>query len=168
MHLRKSQIKKKLKNKLADKNLQENQQFQKQPIITKRLRKILIEELKDDLEEESIELKELEHDHVLEKNIATSFKEEFSSAPNTPHIISEKLSEKGMILSTNIEVVIEPLSKPEVPKWRPKTRATNKLRLNMKRVLNPKLKNEKIMTIEDSSTEGELEDNPEEINQNET
>ena len=34
----------------------------------------------------------------------------------------------------------------------------------MKRVLNPKLKNEQIMTIEDSSTERELEDNLEESN----
>ena len=38
---------------------------------------------------------------------------------------------------------------------------TNKLRLNMKRVLNPKLKNEQIMTIEESSTEKELKNKSE-------
>ena len=42
-------------------------------------------------------------------------------------------------------------------KWRPKTRAKNKLRLNMKRILNPKLKEEKITVIEDSSSEEDVE-----------
>ena len=38
-------------------------------------------------------------------------------------------------------------------KWRPKTRAKNKLRLNMKRILNPKLRKEKITMIKDSSSQ---------------
>ena len=42
-------------------------------------------------------------------------------------------------------------------KWRPKTRATNKIRLNMKRILNPKMKNEKVTIIEDSSSEENME-----------
>ena len=42
-------------------------------------------------------------------------------------------------------------------KWRPKTKAKNKLRLNMKRILNPKLKKEKITVIKDSSTEEDME-----------
>ena len=37
-------------------------------------------------------------------------------------------------------------------KGRPKTRVKNKLRLNMKRILNPKLRKEKITVIEDSSS----------------
>ena len=41
--------------------------------------------------------------------------------------------------------------------WRPKTRPTKKLRLNMKRILNPKLKKEKITVIEDSSSEENME-----------
>ena len=41
--------------------------------------------------------------------------------------------------------------------WRPKTRDKNKLRLNMKRILNPKLKKENITLIEDSSTEEVME-----------
>ena len=117
----------------------------------------MIEGLKDDLEEKPIELKEPEHEHVPEDKIATSVNEEFLSTPDTPCIISEKFSETGMIPSTNIEVVAEPSSKPRIPKWGPKTRPTNKLRLNMKRVLNPKLNNEKIVTIEYSSTKEELE-----------
>ena len=40
---------------------------------------------------------------------------------------------------------------------RPKTRAKNKLTLNMKRILNPKLKKEKIIVIEDSSSQEEEE-----------
>ena len=42
-------------------------------------------------------------------------------------------------------------------KWRPKTSAKNKLRLNMKRILNPKLKKEKITVIEDYSIEEYME-----------
>ena len=42
-------------------------------------------------------------------------------------------------------------------KWRPKTRPTNKLRLNMKRILNPKLGKEKITIIEDSFNEEKME-----------
>ena len=43
--------------------------------------------------------------------------------------------------------------------WRPKTRQKNKLRLNMKKLLNPKLDKNKITIIEDSSYQEELEDN---------
>ena len=42
--------------------------------------------------------------------------------------------------------------------WRPKTKVKNKLRLNMKKILNPKLRKEKITVIEDSSTEEDMED----------
>ena len=42
--------------------------------------------------------------------------------------------------------------------WRPKTRPKNKLRLNMKKVLNPKLAKEKVTVIEDSSSEEKLYD----------
>ena len=37
--------------------------------------------------------------------------------------------------------------------WRPKTRPKNKLKLNMKKLLNPKLAKEKITVIEDSSSQ---------------
>ena len=43
--------------------------------------------------------------------------------------------------------------------WRPKTRPKNKLRLNMKKLLNPKLAQKKITVIEDASSQEELEDN---------
>jgi len=36
--------------------------------------------------------------------------------------------------------------------WRPKTRPKNKLRLNMKKLLNPKLDKKKVTVIEDSSS----------------
>ena len=42
--------------------------------------------------------------------------------------------------------------------WRPKTRPKNKLRLNMKKLLNPKLAKEKVTVIEDSSSEEKLHD----------
>ena len=42
--------------------------------------------------------------------------------------------------------------------WRPKTRPKNKLRLNMKKLLNSKLADEKVTVIEDSSPQEKLED----------
>ena len=50
--------------------------------------------------------------------------------------------------------------------WRPKTRPKNKLRLNMKKLLNPKLSHEKITLIEDSSSQEELEED-EQLNEKE-
>ena len=42
--------------------------------------------------------------------------------------------------------------------WRPKTRPKKKLRLNMKKLLNPKLAKEKVTVIENSSSEEKLDD----------
>ena len=42
--------------------------------------------------------------------------------------------------------------------WRPKTRANNTLRLNMKIMLNPRLMKDKITVIEDSSSREDLEE----------
>ena len=42
--------------------------------------------------------------------------------------------------------------------WRPKTRPKNKLRLNMKKLLNPKLTKERVTVIDDSSSEEKLND----------
>ena len=43
--------------------------------------------------------------------------------------------------------------------WKPNTMPKNKLRLNMKKLLNPKLAEKKITVIEVSSSQEELEDN---------
>ena len=48
--------------------------------------------------------------------------------------------------------------------WRPKTRPKNKLRLNMKKLLNPKLAEKKIIVIEYSSSQEKLEDSEDENN----
>ena len=42
--------------------------------------------------------------------------------------------------------------------WRPKTRMKNKLKLNMKKLLNPKLAKKKVTIIENSSSQEELAD----------
>ena len=42
--------------------------------------------------------------------------------------------------------------------WRPKTRPKNKLRLNMKKLLNPKLAQGKITILEDSSSQEDVEE----------
>ena len=43
-------------------------------------------------------------------------------------------------------------------RWRPKTRAKNKLTLNMKKILNPRIMKEKITVIEDSSSQEDMEE----------
>ena len=42
--------------------------------------------------------------------------------------------------------------------WRPKTRPKNKLRLNIKKLLNPKLTKERVTIIYDSSSKEKLND----------
>ena len=44
------------------------------------------------------------------------------------------------------------------PRWRPKTREKNKLRIGMKKILNQKVSKEKVTVIEDSSSQEDLED----------
>ena len=43
------------------------------------------------------------------------------------------------------------------PGWRPKTRSKNKLRMNMKKLLNPKLNTAEVTMIDTSSLEENLE-----------
>ena len=43
------------------------------------------------------------------------------------------------------------------PGWRPKTRSKNKLRLNMKKLLNPKLNTEEVIVLDNSSSDEKLE-----------
>ena len=43
-------------------------------------------------------------------------------------------------------------------RWRPKIRAKNKPRFNMKKILNPRLMKEKIIVIEDYSSQEEMEE----------
>ena len=43
-------------------------------------------------------------------------------------------------------------------RWRPKTRAKYKLSLGMKKILNPNFSKEKVIVIEDSSSQEDLED----------
>ena len=45
--------------------------------------------------------------------------------------------------------------------WRPKTRVKNKLRLNMKKIPNPKLRKEKVTVIENSTFEEDVEEEEE-------
>ena len=72
--------------------------------------------------------------------------------------VSVVADSKGDILQIpNVKVHKKSLMQLEGVKWRLKTRPTNKLRLNMKRILNPKLKKEKIIVIEDSSSEENME-----------
>ena len=46
--------------------------------------------------------------------------------------------------------------------WRPKKRLKNKLRLNMMKLLNPKLAKKKVTVIEDSSSQEKLGDSEDE------
>ena len=69
-------------------------------------------------------------------------------------IIAE--SKDDSLQVSKVKLQKESLIQVEEVKWRPKTRVKNKLRLNMKNILNPKLRNEKVTMIEDSSNEEDM------------
>ena len=58
---------------------------------------------------------------------------------------------------SNTNVLATSSSKPQVTNWRQRTRPKNKLRMNMKAVLDSKFKKNTITTIEDSSIEEDLQ-----------
>ena len=62
-----------------------------------------------------------------------------------------ELKDEGLLISS-IKVCGRSYVMIGESNWRPKTREKNKLRLNMKKILNPKLAKEKITVIEDSSS----------------
>ena len=78
-----------------------------------------------------------------------------------------ELKDEGLLISS-IKVRGRSYAMIGESNWRPKTRAKNKLRLNMKNLLNPKLAKEKITVIEDSSSWEDLKEdedlNSEEVN----
>ena len=68
-----------------------------------------------------------------------------------------ELQNQGVLIS-NINFPSKSSAMIGESNWRPKTRPKNKLRLNMKKLLNPKLAKEKITVIEDSSSREDLKE----------
>ena len=66
-------------------------------------------------------------------------------------------SKDDILKIPNVKIQKNYLLQVEGLKWRPKTRPTNKLRLNMNRILNPKLGKQNITVIEYSSSEENME-----------
>ena len=69
-----------------------------------------------------------------------------------------EIVKKGPKLVSSLSKPLKPTecsSKPFKVYFRPKIRPANKLRLNMKAVLNPKIKKDKIISVHDSSSDGE-------------
>ena len=75
---------------------------------------------------------------------------------STNVFVEDDLKDK-VFQSSEVKVQKKSLLQMRESMWRPKTRDKNKLRLNMKRILNPKLKKENITLIEGSSTEEDME-----------
>ena len=86
--------------------------------------------------------------------------EEMEITPSTPGFV-EEVSVKESMGTMSLQHPETPVIKNtyahaksfETTKWRPKTRLTNKLHLNMKKMLNPNLQREKLIEIEESSSE---------------
>ena len=74
---------------------------------------------------------------------------------STKVFVEDDLKDK-LFQSSEVKVQKKSLLQMRESMWRPKTRVKNKLRLNMKRILNPKLKKENITLIEDSSIEEDM------------
>ena len=82
-------------------------------------------------------------------------------------VLSEKTKEKSMVgfkkegvLISSVKFQGKSYAMLGESNWRPKTRPNNKLRLNMKKMLNPKLAKENITMIdlEDSSSQENLKE----------
>ena len=85
---------------------------------------------------------------------STEQKQNSICAQENPTIVSFAADMKDNILQApDLKVDNKYLMQLERPRWRSKTRAVNKLRLNMRIILNPKLKKEKITVIQDSSSD---------------
>ena len=68
-----------------------------------------------------------------------------------------ELKNEGVLIS-NIKFPSKSYAMIGESNWRPKTRPKNKLRLNMKNLLNPKLAKETISVIEYSSSQEDLKE----------
>ena len=108
----------------------------------------------------------VEHDQGftdIQENIADVFVPSKLEAKNI-QIPSKKLKGKSVVELKNEGVQISSIkfrgksyAMIGESNWRPKTREKNKLRLNMKRILNPRLMKDKITEIEDSSSQEDVE-----------
>ena len=85
--------------------------------------------------------------------------EEMEMTPSTPGFVEEVLVVENMGTMSMPEPEIPGIKKTyahaknvETVKWRPKTRPTNKLHLNMKQLLNPRIQEEKMIEIEEYSS----------------
>ena len=120
-----------------------------------------VEEVQAAVLKQEEERKLVEHDQAftdIQENIAYVFVPAKLEAENI-QIPSKKLKGKSVVELKNEGVQISSIkfrgksyAMIGESNWRPKTRAKNKLRLNMKKLLNPKLAKEKITVIEDSSS----------------
>ena len=83
------------------------------------------------------------------KEIHTHFEEEIVSRKKIMKVVEfSSVTHQGKVMKMLGEIGAV---------WRPKTRPKNKLRLNMKKLLNPKLAKEQVTAIEDSSSQEELD-----------
>ena len=127
---------------------------------------------KESVDEDGRKALDDKQDHVvedekMEKTVELNPEEDIcSTKPNQIYMCIQECStkvsvaadSKGEILQIpNVKIQNKYFMQVEGLKWRPKTRPTNKLRLNMKRILNPKFGKEKITVIEDSSSEENME-----------
>ena len=126
-----------------------------------------VEEVQAAVLKQEEERKSIEHDQDfthIQENIANVFVPANFQAENI-QISSKKIKGKSVVELKNEGIQISSINfrgksyaMIGESNWRPKTRAKNKLRLNMKRILNPRLMKDKITIIEDSSSRENLEE----------
>ena len=97
-------------------------------------------------------------DHKLKLDLAEKKQSFISVQESTTRfpIVAEIRNDTLQVSKVNFQKK-DPVQVKEV-NWRPKTKVKNKLRLNMKKILNPKLRKEKITMIEDSTSEEDMEE----------
>ena len=86
----------------------------------------------------------------IQRKLVVEYQKEEILAPDTPRDIRENTMVQ--------EISLQEETPFENNSWGPKARSKNKLRMNMKAILNPKLWNNTVIVIEDSLSEENVQD----------
>lgn len=98
-----------------------------------------------------------EDEFTLKTEARIEYTEKYSQEDKTKKPKKKKTKIEGIELATiKHQGKTLKMVKELVSEWRPKTRSKNKLRLNMKKLLNPRMKTEEINVLDDESSDEEL------------
>ena len=152
-------FKKELSDELVQGSVQENCSSHRFEDVSEALDDNLEKVLKNDEKEQRVVSNHKEKLGLAEKKLSFISIEESTTRF---HVVAEMRNDTLQVYKVFFQR--KALVQVKEVNWRPKTRVKNKLILNMKKILNPKLRKEKNIVIEDSTYE-EMEEEEDLISQ---